>query len=379
MSNVKFPLKFFLFHSIFDMSVCGSCALNIDSSIEVIHCYGMCGRNYHLSCLAIENNAYKKAVIEYLDKISNLHWYCNECKLITNGLICSVKDCVRVLGDTKSVNSGGSSTSTTSTGANLQENVQEMREASGALSQTVADVIVTPVDYKRKLEVADFVNCQPRKRLIVAQSNVPSANASTAEHSVQSQIPPILSILKSAFPVAMRPGNDTKALFVSGLDKNTTDSDVIAHLREKGLDNMVNFPVNVRCEKLTGKWKQPTKVTYASFKIVVPAENYDIVADSKLWPEGTVIREFSNGRPSAPRKAESKIPRKINQTSKNESARGNSKKKPHQKPKGDVNQQQPQSEPDMQWIQVPIHRPRNRYQPMPMAMPMFDPWSRPMY
>lgn len=359
------------------MSVCGTCVLPIDTQNDVFGCYGICGRKFHLSCLSSGNNAYKSKIIDYLNKIGNLHWYCDECQPFTvNGMVGSFKDCVRVLSDIKPLLAEKCEHASVSPTPPNVINV-DMRDVSSHSAQTVAGDIDSSKNGKRKLSVADsFVNKQPRMN--ADQKNVSTIDLTDANNQSQTQnqnqSSSNVSKLESVFPAAARPIRDHKALFVSGLKKGTTSDDVIAHLREQGLDNTVNFPVSLRCELLTGKWKQPKKVTYASFKISVPSDCYNAVADPKIWPVGLVIRAFDN-KPSVDRKKGSKNSRKENQAPKNRRNQDKIKKK--QGEIGNAKQQKARSEPDLEWIQVPVRRQENRYQPMPM--PTFNPWYRPMY
>lgn len=57
---------------------CSLCFEDIGST-EIIKCSGICGGLFHYSCLSKENKNYKKAVIEMLNKIDNLQWYCENC------------------------------------------------------------------------------------------------------------------------------------------------------------------------------------------------------------------------------------------------------------------------------------------------------------
>lgn len=76
---------------------CGLCVVFIDTT-ECIECFGICGRSFHLSCLHKDNSNYKKQILEYLRKISNLQWYCDNCYALSlNGISKSFIDCANEL------------------------------------------------------------------------------------------------------------------------------------------------------------------------------------------------------------------------------------------------------------------------------------------
>lgn len=57
---------------------CSKCELEIVPADSSLKCRG-CGNHFHFSCLSSANSAYKKALINALNKISNLLWFCDHC------------------------------------------------------------------------------------------------------------------------------------------------------------------------------------------------------------------------------------------------------------------------------------------------------------
>lgn len=70
---------------------CSECKLVISSEHSSLGCYGFCGKKFHFDCVAKRDNSYKKAIIDYLTKIPNLQWFCDDCIPLTiNGVHSSI-------------------------------------------------------------------------------------------------------------------------------------------------------------------------------------------------------------------------------------------------------------------------------------------------
>lgn len=58
---------------------CTSCKLEITSKHDSLECFGACGHRFHFLCLSGANKSYKKTLINTLNDIHNLLWFCDEC------------------------------------------------------------------------------------------------------------------------------------------------------------------------------------------------------------------------------------------------------------------------------------------------------------
>ena len=74
-----------------------------------------------------------------------------------------------------------------------------------------------------------------------------------------------------------------KALFVSKLDKTTTEEELLNHLRKI---IPTNIPVQVT------KLRSENQQFYASFHVATPAETFAEVNDSSIWPLGVQFRQY---------------------------------------------------------------------------------------
>lgn len=75
-----------------------------------IKCHGTCGHSYHIHCLAkrsgniISNAQYKSTLVTCLNKIPNLHWYCDNCHSFTvNDTGTSITECIKTVNDLKNL------------------------------------------------------------------------------------------------------------------------------------------------------------------------------------------------------------------------------------------------------------------------------------
>lgn len=84
--------------------VCVYCAESTnDGKKDVLTCYGLCGKSFHVLCLATENSNYKPSLVNnYLKKIDNLHWYCHTCTTFSaKGIAAALIESVKLLCDIK--------------------------------------------------------------------------------------------------------------------------------------------------------------------------------------------------------------------------------------------------------------------------------------
>ena len=74
-----------------------------------------------------------------------------------------------------------------------------------------------------------------------------------------------------------------KALFVTRLDKEHSEQDVISHLRK-----ILPSETPIQVTKLRGENQE----FYASFHVAVPADAFAEINDSSIWPLGAQFRQF---------------------------------------------------------------------------------------
>lgn len=87
------------------MAQCASCMHVItDDDNNSIKCYGLCGNTFHLKCLNKigATNVFNKTVVNFLNKISGMRWYCEMCQnLASNGVISNLSQCTGFIAELK--------------------------------------------------------------------------------------------------------------------------------------------------------------------------------------------------------------------------------------------------------------------------------------
>lgn len=78
-----------------------------------------------------------------------------------------------------------------------------------------------------------------------------------------------------------------RPLHVTNLRPNTTAEDLMSFLRQ-------NFSDNVRCETLKSRFPD----NYSSFKVMIPASEYDKALIPSSWPHHANVRQFFRPRVS---------------------------------------------------------------------------------
>lgn len=139
-----------------------------------------------------------------------------------------------------------------------------------------------------------------QQNLIEANNEVENENEKSEWTTVKSKRSMSTKTLKSRpTPVQGSNENDTKLkvaeasirqkidmcwIFVSNLDPNTKESDIIDFLKAKNLHE------NCRCFKMTTK-KDNIK---SSFKLGIPTQMKNAVMESTIWPKGIMVNHFMN-------------------------------------------------------------------------------------
>lgn len=304
---------------------CGLCLSDV-RDMDSITCYGLCGRTFHLTCLANENNNYKKAVVEYLRKIQNLQWYCDNCIPHTiNGLVSTFKECASYLNEFKRLlpilsahcnifsshanpSFDSASTSTNKNNSNTTVNGESQQHIS-------VDYIDMHVDTAEQMNNDNISNSVPLSSFVLNNERVLTPNRSSKRklNNVNSPMPTKVqrtartSNLSQSTTVnfdsqqnsqqnlpsntASLPADDSpKYIYLSGFKPNTDTSAVMNHLNS--IDG-INAS-NIQCKKLVSEHNNRQRLTFVSFKLTVPSSIFDVVMCTQNWPKNTIVREFVN-------------------------------------------------------------------------------------
>lgn len=345
--------------------VCVYCAESTnDGKKDVLTCYGLCGKSFHVLCLATENSNYKPSLVNnYLKKIDNLHWYCHTCTTFSaKGIAAALIESVKLLCDIKStlqpqldqiknLNAANSAKKS----IDSQTAVQATENGEGTATHNIepqqqtknTDDIITIEEEDMEVSSNSSINSQINGIAngvnSHADDNSSNDNGAAESNATAAQIqkrrkiiktraikrpaaslkpdkePIIYNAARKTQPkpvqnVQLTTGNsyisqisNTKApnnpfksrlyryLYISQFDPSTHPMEIIDHLKERS--NTSNFADQINCYKLKPRKRSVNSITFVSFKLEIPRQYFDIVADPAVWPEELTINEFEE-RPS---------------------------------------------------------------------------------
>lgn len=100
----------------------------------------------------------------------------------------------------------------------------------------------------------------------------------------------------TAFRSELKPAIQPKVLFISRLLADTTDADVVLNI--KRILEFHHFPFSsdaICCKKYEASaYNDRSRVS--SFKVILPASCFDVVASLSFWPSGAIVKEFVHSK-----------------------------------------------------------------------------------
>lgn len=81
-----------------------------------------------------------------------------------------------------------------------------------------------------------------------------------------------------------------RPLHVSPFLPETTPESIIDHLNK--YDFIRDFLGDIKCTKLVSQKRSLTSLHFVSFKLDIPQQHFEIVADSNIWPVDIEVKEF---------------------------------------------------------------------------------------
>lgn len=369
--------------------------LDVHRDTDSIACYGLCGRTYHVACLANDNQYYKnnkKTLVDSLRKVPNLHWYCDNCQPLTvNGISNTLKECASSVTTLQGIipillalcncRASQPSLSTVSTDNTSTAVLSNSNEASVNVNVASSDVPTNTNDPSSiECMVVDDANAaaelnKPLYSFVLnsLSTQSPALSKKRKNDSQLSPIPPKVqrtnqSITPNRIASAPAPtptrtqksshtdaaNNSTqilagsKCIYVSKFKPETADSVILRHLTSIGVATSA-----IQCKKLVREHSRNT-LSFVSFKIIAPANYADIILSSRNWPKNTIVREFVDKTPIARNQAAQRKPHNNSQrnaTSKSRNAMYNPRA--HH--------------------QMPLHQPMAPYVPRPQLPTQFFP------
>lgn len=323
-----------------DLSNCSLCAEDIGTT-EIIKCSGICGGKFHYSCLSKENKNYKKTMVELLNKIDNLQWYCDSCiphslntvvskftvganyfdeiKSLLNSFISLTNPPVQLNLASTPIASSNSydqieinaqpndtqistqainndvTTAQTVSGIESQEemeiDIQTNRNKRARSLSPERSTNVDNVDILHNMSSAPVLNSSPLENLVLGANSDSTEKVSLDELVVQDKD-------KNA------PGK-LRSIYLTKFSPNAQNEDIIEHLKK--FDVISDVLDKISCTRLVNRNVKSNKLTFVSFKIDVPEDNFDILMKTDFWPCGVTAKEFEHRTPQKRIKHQSPI------------------------------------------------------------------------
>lgn len=263
-------------------NICGLCAT--DAKVDVIKCYGMCGKLFHLTCLSSDQkqSLLKKALLPYLNNISGLHWYCDNCVPHTlNGLVKSFADCVIGIGEIKAMllTSNSSSTQTPPLGDEPQIASEPSSSAQMSTNQTVPGESSASND-----EQSEAINED--------EFAAPPVNSEIADEPMDT-LPAQVTVDDRndegngnvGADLRFNPFSVKRRRFGQPVQRT-------AKRQRQRAPSTRMFVDQIRCTKLMKRGRGPHAYTFISFKLTVPSKFFSRVTNPSIWPEGVTANEY---------------------------------------------------------------------------------------
>lgn len=244
---------------------CKKCQKTV-SDRERICCRGFCGDVFHVICAKVES--------ELLDQLGlnakNVFWMCDHCaELFTNGHFRSIvsRDNVQASVIPEAVDS-------------MRVDIEKLNSAVAALASKVDSKLpVTSTLPWPRTEGLNYVrNTLKRRRTSIGANDKPILSGTKPPSEL------INTINRNA---------DSVWVYLSAFHPSTTDDDISKLVRDSlGLEPSDTVMVT----RLVPKGRDPSTLSFVSFKIGVKEELRDLALSCDSWPEGIQFREFEDLR-----------------------------------------------------------------------------------
>lgn len=300
------------------LSNCAECKENLQIKDDRIECYGFCGKKFHFSCISKYNKFYKKNMITLLIEIPNFQWYCDDCIPYTingtySGILRSITSCVNVLTNTVNVrqlDNGSISTSSpklTSPDNGISNNQSIQTETQTGLQNSLTQNVIS-TDFQSNpsesiantsiisIEMAsnessntDVVNATTKRKLSPSLDNAKRRESNVHCPSQSSNLDDFVAVNKTQINTMDKTEN-LRCIYVTPFKPTTESSEIISHLKSFGFIRELADKIN--CTKLISDKVNQNRLSFVSFKLFVPEEYYNLVADNSIWPKGVSVKDF---------------------------------------------------------------------------------------
>lgn len=245
-----------------------------------LSCSGICQKFFHAKCVAL-TGPMRDAIMK---GGNGLFWYCQECRDQAAALYVS-----KILKYRELLNGFMNQLK------NLESQVASASADISSVSESIPDSLLR--------NLPNIILSPPTPAADTGSSNYEFPSEQTAQQSTSStsQTTDGLSpgssnsdsandVLNPVGLVVVPPAPRSKVVFLSRLSPDTTEDQLIAHVKLKcaGLTSASKLV----CRKLTSKFRPPSDALLSSFKLFVPSELFDKICNSTFWPTGVLVKEF---------------------------------------------------------------------------------------
>lgn len=301
-------------------SNCAECKENLQIKDDRIECYGFCAKRFHFSCISKHNKFYKKNVITLLIEIPNFHWYCDDCIPHTingtySGILHNINSCVNILTNTANVqkldngsiqtsspkstspDNGISNTQSIQTQAQngLQSSMTQNQNLAATDLHSTSNVSVANTS-NMSMEIVsnessntDFITVATKRKLSPSLDNSKRRKSNVHCPSQSSNLDDFVAVNNTQIDTAEKTEN-LRCIYITPFKPTTDSNEIISHLKSFGFIREIADKIN--CTKLVSAKVKQNKLSFVSFKLFVPDEYYNLVADNSIWPRGISVKDF---------------------------------------------------------------------------------------
>lgn len=328
------------------MEPCNVCKEEIVNRKDFISCYGFCNNNFHFSCLKNGNENYKNPLLGYLDKIPNLQWFCNDCVQYTidgvhvsvlrlvQQIACKAIDVQHVTPTIKhsmqteksadsdsqlppiatkisnelpisnlnqiptEINSNENTNQTTNDDVTEEMETQSIDTDNATNVASISNSNIDNSIFSNSVFHRNYTSKSAHKRSrSCSPSEISNVNKKSCDSSEVQSISSAQKSSLSDFVIDRNAKSNQKindkvirSLYLSPFSPETDPTKIINHLNS--FDFINKFSGDIKCIKLVKKKRNEKSHSFVSFKLEIPDEFFELVADSNIWPIGVTVKEF---------------------------------------------------------------------------------------
>lgn len=265
---------------------CNKCTNNIIDSGDIIICYGQCKQTFHFGCVGLV-----KTHLKSIQENPNIFWYCNSCLVFAKANL-SQQIGIEIGNALKPFTAAISAISSIAPSLKkISEYPSPTKHRPGnPFARRDVTVNLNGENSAKRRRGSDF-----HGNGIIGGSNAaatPNRLGSVYRDKLVYGTGNSLGKLKGVGVVAQQLSvGATKEVYISKLDRDTTENDIIDFLKDAKVLSDTN---SIKCVKLIKVGADISRMNWVSFKLVVPESLFDSIVDRSVWPPTVAVREFVN-------------------------------------------------------------------------------------